>query len=64
MLLIPALGKQRPRDPQISEFETKLVYRKSSRTAKSIQRDLVWKNTTITTTREKLPSPRVTIGKQ
>jgi hypothetical protein len=41
MSLIPALGRQRGR--QISEFEASLVYRVSSRTARTTQRNPVLK---------------------
>jgi hypothetical protein len=40
-LLIPALGR---RGKQISEFETSLIYRVSSRTARATQRNPVSKN--------------------
>ena len=39
MLLIPALGRQRQVD--LRDFEASLVYRASSRTARTIQRDPV-----------------------
>jgi hypothetical protein len=42
MPLIPALGRQRGR--QISEFETSLVYRVNSRTARATQRNPVTKH--------------------
>jgi hypothetical protein len=45
--LIPALGRQRQADfRQISEFKASLVYKVSSRTASTIQRNPVSKNQT------------------
>jgi hypothetical protein len=41
MPLIPALGRQ---SRWISEFEASLVYKVSSRTARAIQRNPVWKH--------------------
>jgi len=43
MPLIPALGRQS--QGMISEFEASLVYRMSSRTARSIQENLALKQT-------------------
>jgi hypothetical protein len=44
MLLIPALRRQRQKQVDLCEFETSLVYRGSSRTAKATQRNPVLKN--------------------
>jgi hypothetical protein len=39
--LIPALRRQRQAD--LCDFEASLVYRASSRTARAVQRNLVWR---------------------
>ena len=51
MPLIPALGG---RDRWISEFEARLVYKVSSRTARTIQRNPVSKNKKQTNKRKKM----------
>ena len=53
---IPALGRQRQVD--LYEFEASLVYQASSRTARTIDRNLVWKNKPKTKKPKKPKKPK------
>jgi hypothetical protein len=53
MPLIPALGRQRPVDFWISEFEASLVYRVSSRTESRLYRETLSQKTKHKTKRNK-----------